>query len=134
MWVREMFGVDRGAVTPALEGLFNEVDYLTVRGDTGQRKYMSINSYCMFGAKRINPETLPSTVRLTSNYNKATDGDMTKAIRVAQYIYGNREEHRMVLAPKRLQLIASSDASYAEHSDGESHTGGCVDFDSDRSC
>jgi hypothetical protein len=59
---------------------------------------------------------------------------MQKAIRVAQYVYGTMDDHCIILSPKSLQLIASSDASYAEHADGKSHTGGCVGFESDLSC
>ena len=33
-----------------------------------------------------------------------------------------------------MQLVAKSDASYAEHVDGKSHTGGCVGFESDYGC
>jgi hypothetical protein len=40
----------------------------------------------------------------------------------------------MVLAPKRLQLVAASDASYAENPDGTSNNGGVVGFESDEAC
>ena len=38
------------------------------------------------------------------------------------------------ISPKSLQLVAKSDASYAEHADGKSHTGGAVGFESDYAC
>ena len=47
---------------------------------------------------------------------------------------GCGENHGLVLSPKSLQLVAKSDASYAEHADGKSHTGGAVGFESDYAC
>ena len=43
-------------------------------------------------------------------------------------------ESRSTLSPKSLQLTARSDASYAEHKDGKSRTGGCIGFESDTAC
>ena len=73
-------------------------------------------------------------VYLSSRYNKATEGDYKKAMRVAEYIVTCGDSHCLRLAPKSLQIIARSDASYAEHSDGRSHTGGCIGFESDTAC
>ena len=74
-------------------------------------------------------------VYLASKYNKATEDDYGKAMRIAEYIVGCGDEHNnLMLAPKSLQLIARSDASYAEHKDGRSHTGGCNGFESDTAC
>ena len=55
-------------------------------------------------------------------------------MRVAEYIAGCGDKHGLVLSPKSLQIIAKSHASYAEHVDGKSHTGGCVGFESDYAC
>ena len=44
------------------------------------------------------------------------------------------DEHCLILAPKSLKLIARSDASYAEHKDGRSHTGGCIGFERNTAC
>ncbi len=59
---------------------------------------------------------------------------MGKAIRVAEYIYGCKDVHKMVLAPRTLKLVSTADASYAEHPDGKSHSGGTVGFESENSC
>ena len=45
-----------------------------------------------------------------------------------------RGEPGLILSPKSLQLVAKSDASYAKHADGKSHTGGAVGFESDYAC
>ena len=55
-------------------------------------------------------------------------------MRIAEYIVGCGDNHCLILAPKSLQLIARSDASYAEHKDGRSLTGGCIGFESDTAC
>jgi hypothetical protein len=86
----------------------------------------------MYGVKRTYAECLVTVVILSTKYKKATEKDWEKAIRVAEYMNGTKEEHCMILQPKSLQVIASSDASYAEHADGRSHTGGCVGFESIR--
>ena len=88
----------------------------------------------MYASKRTYPETSLPVVYLASRYNKATEDDYGKAMTVAEYIVGCGENHNLILAPKSLQLTARSDASYAEHKDGRSHTGGCVGFESDTAC
>jgi hypothetical protein len=40
----------------------------------------------------------------------------------------------MVLSPKQLTLVSAADASYVEHPDGKSRSGGAVGFASDMSC
>ena len=71
----------------------------------------------MYAAKRTYPEISYPVVYLSSRYNKATEGDYKKAMRVAEYIVTCGDSHCLRLAPKSLQIIARSDASYAEHSD-----------------
>jgi hypothetical protein len=130
--VIEVFGVKKSAPNPALLDVMGDDDTSPLLKD--QREFMSFNSLLMFGATRTYPETRPTTVRLSAKYNKASELDMKKAMRVAEYIYGCRDDHRMILAPKSLQLIAASDASYAENVDSTSNDGGCVGFESDSSC
>jgi diphthamide synthase (EF-2-diphthine--ammonia ligase) len=127
--VVERFDIKKSATTPATGNLFGDDETSPLLKD--QRAYMSLVSSLMYGVKRTYPECLVSVVKLSTKYNHATESDWSKAIRVGEYMYGTREEHKMVLNPKSLQLIASSDASYAEHADGRSHTGGCVGFESD---
>lgn len=63
-----------------------------------------------------------------------TKEDMKKATRVAEYIYGCKETHQLILNPMNLKIVSAADASYAEHSDGKSHSSGVVGFKSDLSC
>jgi hypothetical protein len=79
-----------------------------------QKKFMSLNSLVMYGATRTYPEILPAT-KLASKYNKATEMDMNKLNRVADYIYGCAGRHEYVLAPKSLQVVSCADAAYASH-------------------
>ena len=48
--------------------------------------------------------------------------------RLAEYIHGCGDNHCLILSPRSLQIVAMADASYAEHPDGKSHTGGCIGF------
>jgi hypothetical protein len=88
----------------------------------------------MFLSKRTYPEIRPAVIMLSAKYNKATAADMGNAIRVAEYIYGCKDTHKMVLSPRCITLVSAADASCAEHPDGKSHSGGMVGFDSDTSC
>jgi hypothetical protein len=128
----EAYGVAKKSVTPALDDLFGDDEVSELLRD--QKSFMSLNSTLMFGSKRTYPEILPAVVKLSSKYNKATKSDYEKAMRVAEYVYNSVNDHKLVLAPKSLQLVASADASYAEHVDGRSHTGGCIGFESDTGC
>ena len=130
--VAEVFGVSKGAPNPALSDVMG--DDTTSKLLEDQRDFMAKNSLLMFGATRTYPEIRPTVARLASKYNKASELDMQKARRVAEYVYGCRDDHVMILAPKSLQLVATSDASYAENVDGTSNDGGCVGLESDLCC
>jgi hypothetical protein len=99
-----------------------------------QKRFMSLNSLIMYGATRTYAEILPATTKLASKYNRATEADMEKLIRVAKYVYSCAGRHEYVLAPKSLQVISCANAAYAAHADAKSHTGGVVGFESDKSC
>ena len=99
-----------------------------------QSDYMSKCAMLMFVSQRTYPEIRPAVVKLSTKYNKATMHDMKKAIRVAEYIYGCKDSHKLILKPKSMQMVSAADASYAEHPDGKSHSGGVVGFESDTSC
>ena len=126
------YGVTKTAVTPATGDLMYEREDSKLLED--QRKFMSLNATLMYASKRTYPEISFAVVYLSSRYNKATEDDYAKAMRVAEYIVGCGENHGLILSPKSLQLVAKSDASYAEHADGKSHTGGAVGFESDYAC
>ena len=128
----EEFKVAKSAITPATADLLYEREDSQLMRD--QKKFMSLNATLMYASKRTYPEISFPVVYLASKYNKATEDDYGKAMRIAEYIVGCGDEHSLILAPKSLQLIARSDASYAEHKDGRSHTGGCIGFESDTAC
>ncbi len=128
----EEFKVAKSAITPATADLLYEREDSELMRD--QKKFMSLNATLMYASKRTYPEISFPVVYLASKYNKATQDDYGKAMRIAEYIVGCGDDHSLILAPKALQLIARSDASYAEHKDGRSHTGGCIGFESDTAC
>jgi hypothetical protein len=129
--IRE-FGISQKAPTPALTNLMAEDDDEKLLKD--QKRFMSLNSLIMYGATRTYAEILPATTKLASKYNRATEADMEKLIRVAKYVYSCAGRHEYVLAPKSLQVISCADAAYATHADAKSHTGGVVGFESNKSC
>ena len=128
----DTYGITKTAITPATGDLMYVPEDSKLLED--QRKFMSLNATLMYASKRTYPEISYPVVYLSSRYNKATEDDYAKAMRVAEYIAGCGEKHGLVLSPKSLQIVAKSDASYAEHVDGKSHTGGCVGFESDYAC
>jgi hypothetical protein len=130
--VIEAFEVNKGAPNPALIKLLGDDPCSPLLED--QADYMSKCAMLMFLSQRTYPEIRPAVIKLSTKYNKATEEDMKKARRVAEYIYGCKEDHKLVLKPKNLKLISAADASYAEHPDGKSHSGGVVGFESDTGC
>jgi hypothetical protein len=126
------FQPTKGAPTPAMVNLMGDDPESPLL--TGQREFLSKCSMLMFVSQRTYPESRPSTIKLSTKYNKATEMDMQKAHRVADYIYGSKDYHCLILAPKSMKMVASADAAYAEHADGKSHSGGTVGFESDTAC
>jgi hypothetical protein len=126
------FQLTKGAPNPALAKLMGDDDESPKL--TNQSDYMSKCAMLMFLLQCTYPEIRPAAIKLSTKYNKATELDMEKAMRVAEYIYGCRDTHKMILSPKTLRLVSSADASYAEHPDGKSHSGGTVGFESVISC
>jgi hypothetical protein len=123
----ESTGTTKRAVSPALDQLFEDDPNSPLLKD--QLQFLSVNASCMFGAKRTYPEILPETTYLASKYYKATEADWIKLRRVVEYMNYDKEAHCLFLRPKSLKIIASADASYAEHDDAKSHSGGCIGFE-----
>lgn len=90
-----------------------------------QLDYMSGVMSCMYGATRTYPEILPVVGILASKNGKASEQDFLRMNRVCEYLNFDHD-HALYFRPKSLKVIASADASYAEHEDAKSHTGGCV--------
>ena len=68
-------------------------------------KGMSLNATQMYASKRTYPEISLPVVYLSSRYNKATEDDYAKAMRVAEYIAGCGDKHGLILSPKYLQIV-----------------------------
>ena len=122
----ETWGVNKKAVTPMLGELYSVDDSLPILKN--QNEYMSLVATELFGATRTYPDLKPYVTQLSTRYNKANQVDFDKAMRLAEYIVTTADIHKVVLAPKSLQLVACSDANYAECEDGKSVSGGCVGF------
>jgi hypothetical protein len=107
--------------------LFKEVSDSPLLKD--QMSFLAINSTVMFGAKRTYPELLCPATTLAERYNNATENDYEKAEKMVHYINYTKEFHQLYLRPKSLKVVACADASYAEHMDCKSRSGGCVGFE-----
>ena len=62
-----------------------------------QKKFMSINATLMYASQKPYPEISFSVVYLASKYNKATEDDYGKAMRIAECIVGCGDEHSLIL-------------------------------------
>jgi hypothetical protein len=91
------YNITKSSVTPSTGELFDDDDTSPLLAD--QKAFMSLNSTLMYGVKRTYSECLPAVVKLSTKYNKATEADWNKAIRVAEYMYGTKEEHCLMLCP-----------------------------------
>jgi hypothetical protein len=96
----ETFKVTKGAPSPALVKLMTDEDDSPLLTD--QADYMSKCAMLMFLSQRTFPEIRPAAIKLSTKYNKATEADMNKAICIAEYIYGCKDAHKMILSPKNL--------------------------------
>ena len=101
--VTSTFNATKKAVTPAYGDLQKEGDNGDLLKD--QKHFMSLNATLMYAAKRTHLEISFPVVCLSSRYNKATVGDLQKAMRVAEYIVTCGDSHCLKLAPKSLQII-----------------------------
>jgi hypothetical protein len=126
------FGVERGAPTLAIGKLMGDDSSSPILKD--QADYMSKCAVLMFVSQRTYPKICPAIIKLSTKYNKATEEDMKKAVRVAEYIYGCEDKHQLIRNPKSIKIISAADVSYAEHPNGKSHSGGVVGFKSDLRC
>ena len=61
-----------------------------------QRKFMSLNATLTYASKRTYPEISFPVLSLSSRYNKATEEEYAKAMRVAEYIAGCGDKHGLV--------------------------------------
>jgi hypothetical protein len=128
----EVYELKKSAVTPALDDFFDVGEGKDQLGN--QREYMAMGSSALYAAKRTYPHVLAPCVFISSRYQNATVEDKEKALRVLTYIHKTGGNNKLIFAPSSMQLVASADASYGEHIDGKSHTGGCVGFESVSGC
>ena len=121
----KVHGVSGRAPTPSTDDLFDEPPGSPLLSD--QRAFMSLNAGAAFAGKRTYPEIQVVTSYLASKYGKATELDQCKAMRMLEYL-NYHEDHCLFLRPASLDIVAAADASYAEHEDAKSHSGGCIGF------
>ena len=114
--------------TPASDKLFECDPTSPLLKD--QLSYMSIVSAGMYCAKRTQPTALPTATHLATKYWHATEEDLKKAEHFIAYLAAN-PDHYLRLRSTSNNIVACADASYAEHADAKSHTGGCIGLEYD---
>jgi hypothetical protein len=106
---------------------FLEVDELSpVLAD--QTIFRSAVMTVSFGAHRTYPELLFGVSWLATHQGKATEQDMKKLKRILGYVKAH-PDHCMTLKPRSLKIVCAADASYGDHQDGKSHSGGVIGFE-----
>jgi hypothetical protein len=95
---------------------------------TGQSEFRSALMTVSFGAHRTYPELLFGVSWLATHQGKATEQDMKKLKRIMGYVKAH-SDHCMILKPKSLRIVCAADASYGDHLDGKSHSGGVIGFE-----
>jgi hypothetical protein len=78
----ETFQVTKGAPSPAMVKWMADDEDSPLLKD--QSDYMSKCAMLMLIPQRTYPEIRPAVIKLSTKYNKATEDDMRKAIRVAE--------------------------------------------------
>ena len=118
---------DRGAATPALEGLF-DVDAESPKLDESSReRFHTVVMKIQYLAKRVRPDLLTASTFLNSRVQAPTEQDALKLDRVVDYLYSTRSLGIKLGGPKGvLSVTAYVDASYGVHHDFKSQTGSVI--------
>jgi hypothetical protein len=115
------------AVTPAMDGLFNE----------GQRKklneeradaYHTMVAKALFLCKHARPDIQSTIAVLCMRVKGPNEADWAKLVRLMKYLNGMRE-FKLTLSADNLRCIKwYVDASFAVHPDYKSHTGATMPY------
>jgi hypothetical protein len=108
------------------------VDFLEVDEQspvlTDQTMFRSALMTVSFGAHRTYSELLFGISWLATHQGKATEQDLKKLKRIMGYVKAF-PDHCLILKPKSLKIVCAADASYGDHQDGKSHSGGVIGFE-----
>jgi hypothetical protein len=116
----EAFGIRTTAATPSTADFFTsqDVDPDPAQSSNFKSKLMSM----MFAAIRTRPDILKECIFLSSFALSPGKTSFQKLTRVYQYVYGTLDRG-IRLGGELAQLIVHSDASFAIHLNGKSHSG-----------
>jgi hypothetical protein len=112
--------------TPAAEDLF-KVDSNSPALDQHNKDYFhSGTAKLLYMAKRARPDILTAISFLARRVQQPTQQDLSKLIRVVQYLRSTAEMGLTLEADENITVYAYVDASYGVHSDMRSHTGAII--------
>ena len=107
------------ATSPASSHLFNNVPD---DKPYDRIKFLSIIMSIMYLARLSRPDLLLATAYLATKAQRPKEGDHKAALRIISYIK-TTINHGIKIDCKQLKFHLHSDASWASHHDGSSHTG-----------
>ena len=110
------------AADPAKSDLF-EVQGGSLLDDKEREFFHTLTAKLLYLGKRVRPDILLAVSFLCKRVQVATDMDIIKLRRVAQYIRGTQELGIQLEATHIPEVISYVDASYGVHADFKSHTG-----------
>ncbi len=122
-------GVEGTAKTPARDDLFERSGELS-DSEVCKKKQEWFHSYaakCLYLAKRLRLECLPTVGYLATRVTCPVLSDVSKLERLLRYVRGTRGQGLVLrIGTGRVRVTAPIDAAFAVHSDRKSHTGGAV--------
>ena len=110
------------AADPAKSDLV-EVQGGSLLDDKEREFFHTLTAKLLYLGKRVQPDILLAIYFLCKRVQVATDVDIIKLRRVAQYIRGTQELGIRLEATNIPEIISHVDASYGVHKDLKSHTG-----------
>ena len=110
------------AADPAKADLF-DIQGGNILHDEEREFFHTLTAKLLYLGKRVRPDILLAVSFLCKRVQVATDMDIIKLRRVAQYIRGTKELGIQLEAMNIPEVISYVDASYGVHKDFKSHTG-----------
>jgi len=124
-------GGDKVSTTPATATLFAEVDDMKKENGLDSTEYKSLLMSLMFLATRTRPDILKECTFLASFAVNPGIKAFEKLRRVYSYVRGTINKG-IKLSASSYQLRLTTDAAYALHVNGRSHTGVMITFDGEQ--
>jgi len=118
----------RSAATPARGYLFEVRDGATKLDETRADNFHSVVAALLFISRRCRLDIQVAVGFLTTRVSEPDEDDWAKLKRVLQYLRGTMDLTLTIGGTSIQHMHSWVDVSYGVHTDGKSHTGGCISF------